>query len=383
MRAHSTTVDPKCDILSIPDVVLGAGEAMRRREFIAFVGCTVAARPVAARAQQPAMPVIGFLHASSPATYSVFVDAFRLGLRETGYIEGQNVMIEFRWAESHNDRLPALVADLVQRNVKVIVAIPNATALATKAATATIPIVFESGADPVAAGLVTSLNRPGGNITGITNLSVGLIEKQIEIMRQILPNASAFGVLLNPTAQATFPSFASGAQSAATKLGVQVQILKASSPGEIELAFDTAAKERMGAVIASSDPLFVAQRDQIVALAVRTAIPAIHVFREFALAGGLMSYGTQLADAYRLTGIYVGRILNGEKPSDLPVQQSTKVELFINLRTAKALGIAIPLSLLGRADEVRRHGLAACCARAAARANAERRRTHTVLPPRF
>jgi putative tryptophan/tyrosine transport system substrate-binding protein len=325
---------------------------VRRREFIGLVGGAAAVWPFEAHAQQPAMPVIGFLHASSPATYSVFVDAFRLGLRETGYIEGQNVMIEFRWAESHNDRLPALVADLVQHNVKVIVAIPNATALAAKAATATIPIVFESGADPVAAGLVTSLNRPGGNITGITNLSVGLIEKQIEIMRQILPNASAFGVLLNPTAQATFPPFASGAQSAATKLGVQVQILKASSPGEIELAFDTAAKEGSGAVIASSDPLFVAQRDQIVALAARTAIPAIHVFREFALAGGLMSYGTQLADAYRLTGIYVGRILNGEKPNDLPVQQAVKVELVINLKIAKALGMTIPLALLARADEV-------------------------------
>ena len=325
---------------------------MRRREFLRLLAGATAAWPFAAGAQQPAVPVIGFLHASSPATYSVFVDAFRQGLRETGYIEGQNVRIEFRWAESHNDRLPSLVADLLQQNVRVIVAIPNAGALAAKAATATIPIVFESGADPVAAGLVTSLNRPGGNITGITNLSVGLIEKQIEIMRQIVPNASAFGVLLNPTAQATFPSFASGAQSAATKLGVQVQILKAGNPGEIERAFETAAKERIGAVIASSDPVFVAQRDQIVALAARTAIPAIHVFREFALAGGLMSYGTQLADAYRLTGIYAGRVLNGEKPADLPVQQAVKVEMVINLKTAKALGVTIPLALLGRADQV-------------------------------
>jgi putative tryptophan/tyrosine transport system substrate-binding protein len=294
----------------------------------------------------------GFLGAASPVPFTVFVDAFRQGLRETGYIEGQNTRIEFRWAEGHNDRLPALAADLVQRRVSVIVAIPSAPALAAKVATATIPIVFESGIDPVAAGLVVSLNRPGGNITGITNLSVGLIEKQVEIMRQVVPNATAFGVLLNPTTQATFPAFASGARAAATTQGVKVQILKAGNVREIDLAFETAVNERMGAVVVSSDPLFVAQEEQIVALAARTAMPAIHAFREFAAAGGLMSYGAQLTDAWHLTGIYAGRILNGEKPADLPVQQAVKVELVVNLKTAKALDVTIPLALLGRADEV-------------------------------
>jgi putative tryptophan/tyrosine transport system substrate-binding protein len=324
---------------------------MRRRDFIAWLGAAVT-WPIAARTQQTGMPVIGFLHAGSPVPFAVFVDAFRQGLRETGYIEGQNTTIEFRWAEDHNDRLPALVADLVQHHVSVIVAIPAAPALAAKTATATIPIIFQSGVDPIAAGLVVSLNRPGGNITGIANLSIGLIEKQIEIMRQVVPNATAFGVLLNPTAQATFPAFASGAQAAATTQGVKVQILKAGNAREIDLAFETAAKERMGAVVVSSDSLFITQEEQIVALAARAAMPAIHVFREFAASGGLMSYGTQLTDAFRLTGIYAGRILNGEKPADLPVQQATKVELVINLKTAKTLGLAIPLPLLGRAEQV-------------------------------
>jgi putative tryptophan/tyrosine transport system substrate-binding protein len=325
---------------------------MRRRDFIKVVASSAITWPLAARGQQPTMPVIGFLNAASSAPFALFVDAFRRGLRETGYIEGQNTTIEFRWAEGHNDRLPALVADLVQRHVSVIVAIPSQSALAAKAATGTIPIVFEAGIDPVAAGLVVSLNRPGGNITGIANLSIGLIEKQIEIMRQVASNTTAFGVLLNPTSQATFPAFASGAQAAATSQGVNVRILKAGNAREIDLAFETAAKERMGAVVVSSDPLFVTQEEQIVALAARTTMPAIHAFPEFVAAGGLMSYGPQLTDAYRLTGIYAGRILNGEKPADLPVQQAVKVELVVNLKTAKALGVTIPLALLGRADEV-------------------------------
>src|SRR5215469_13397405 len=324
---------------------------MQRRDFIKIVASSAITRPLAAQAQQPALPVIGFVHASSPAQFGAFVDAFRQGLRETGYIEGQNVTIEFRWAENHNERVPALIADLVQRHPSVLVAAPTVPALAAKAATATVPIVFECGVDPVAAGLVVSLNRPGGNITGIANLSIGLIEKQIEIMREVIPNATRFGVLLNPAAQ-TFPSFESGVQAAAAAQGVQVQILTAGNTGEIELAFETAAKERMGAVIASSDPVFLTQRDQIVALATRTAMPVIHAFREYAFAGGLMSYGPQLTDAFRLTGIYAGRILNGEKPADLPVQQAVKVELVVNLKTAKALGVTIPLALLGRADEV-------------------------------
>jgi putative ABC transport system substrate-binding protein len=325
---------------------------MRRRDFIKVVASSAVTWPFAAHGQQPALPVIGFVHASSPtAQFGAFVDAFRQGLKETGYIEGQNVTIEFRWAENHNERVPALIADLVQRHPSVLVAAPSVPALAAKAATATVPIVFECGVDPVAAGLVVSLNRPGGNITGIANLSIGLIEKQIEIMREVIPKATAFGALLNPTAQ-TFPLYESDVQTAAAAQGVQVQILKAGNTGEIELAFETAGKERMGAVIISSDPVFLTQRDQIVALATRTAMPNIHAFREYALAGGLMSYGPQLTDAYRLTGIYAGRILNGEKPGDLPVQQAVKVELVVNLKTAKALGVTIPLALLGRADEV-------------------------------
>jgi putative ABC transport system substrate-binding protein len=324
---------------------------MIRREFITLLG-GAAAWPVTARAQQAGMPVVGFLNAASPAEWVRFLTAFRRGLKETGFIEGQNVTVEFRWAEGRYDRLPELAADLVQRRVTILVATGGTTsALAAKAATTTIPIVFSTGGDPVELGLVASLSRPGGNSTGVSLLTNALMGKRLEILREVVPKALVIGVLLNPNS-ATAQSQLDDAQKAARTINQQLHILHASSERDFETVFASIVQARIGALIVSADPFFSSRRDQLVALADRERIPAIYEWREYAEAGGLMSYGSDLADGYRQVGTYVGRILKGDKPSDLPVVQSTKIEFVLNLKTARSLGLTIALPLLGRADEV-------------------------------
>jgi ABC-type uncharacterized transport system substrate-binding protein len=322
---------------------------MRRREFISLItGAT--AWPLAVRAQQPAMPVVGFLHGASPDGYAPMVTAFHQGLKEAGYVEGHNVAIEYRWAEGHNDRLPALAADLVRRQVAGIVTGGTPPAFAAKAATSTIPIVFSVGIDPVRAGLVASLNRPGGNVTGVAVLTVELAAKRVQLLHELLPTASVIAVLFNPTSPLTEPE-TSVVQDAARSLGLELRVLNASTESEIDKAFRTLVELRAGALIVSVDPFLTNHRAQIVALAARHAVPAIYGVREFAIAGGLMSYGNDLADAYRQEGIYAGKILSGAKPADLPVQQVVRVEFVINLKTAKTLGLTFPNTLLGSADE--------------------------------
>jgi putative ABC transport system substrate-binding protein len=326
---------------------------MRRREFIALLG-GAAAWPLAARAQQAAMPVIGFLHPQSANASAHFVSAFRQGLKEGGYIEGQNIAIEFRWAEGRNDQLPAMAADLVRRQVAVIAAISPSAAVAAKSVTTTIPIVFQSGSDPVELGLVTSLNRPGGTITGISRLATALVPKLLELLHEAAPNADNIAFLMNPASvNAEAKTREAQAAAAARSLGLkQLVILTAGTATEIDSAFATMAERRANALLIGQDILFNNQVEQLAALALRNKVPAIYSLREFAAAGGLMSYGASLADQYRLVGVYVGRILKGEKPGDLPVQQATKVELIINLKTAHTLGLSVPVPLLGRADEV-------------------------------
>jgi putative ABC transport system substrate-binding protein len=322
---------------------------MRRREFISLItGAT--AWPLAVRAQQPALPVVGFLHGASPDGYAPMVTAFHQGLKEAGYVEGHNVAIEYRWAEGHNDRLPALAADLVRRQVAGIVTGGTPPAFAAKAATSTIPIVFSVGIDPVRAGLVASLNRPGGNVTGVAVLTVELAAKRVQLLHELLPTASVIAVLFNPTSPLTEPE-TSVVQDAARSLGLELHVLNASTESEIDKAFRTLVELRAGALIVSVDPFLTNHRAQIVALAARHAVPAIYGVREFAIAGGLMSYGNDLADAYRQEGIYAGKILSGAKPADLPVQQVVRVEFVINLKTAKTLGLTFPNTLLGSADE--------------------------------
>jgi putative tryptophan/tyrosine transport system substrate-binding protein len=324
---------------------------MRRREVIAGLGSAVA-WPVGVRAQRAAMPMVGFLSPNREPGEPHLMAAFRQGLREGAYVEGRNVEILYRWAEDRNDRLPPLAADLVRRQVAVIVT-PGGTpaTLAAKAATQTIPIVFAVGGDPVELGLVQSLNRPGGNLTGITTRTAEAASKPLELLHELVPASDLFAVLVNPTNR-TIALEVEELQVAARVLGVRLLILDTSSQGDIEAAFATLVRERSGALVISSDNLFLTQRDQIVALAARYSVPAILQYREFAAAGGLMSYGTDLSDSNRQVGVYTGRILNGEKPADLPVQQATKVQLTINMKTAKALGITFPTALLVRADEV-------------------------------
>ena len=324
---------------------------MRRREFITLIGGEMAAWPRAARTQQPAMPVIGFLLGASPEAYAPMMTAFRQGLKEAGYVEGHNVAIEYRWAEGHYDRLPALAADLVRRQVAEIVTGGTPAALAAKAASSTIPIVILVGIDPVQIGLVASLNRPGGNVTGLAGLAVEVAAKQLEVLHELLRTSAAVALLVNPNNPVTEPE-TKGVRDAARSLGLQLHVLDASTEGEIDAAFEKLIELRAGGLVVSVDAFLTSQRDQIVALAARHAVPAIYGVREFAAAGGLMSYGIDLADAYRQVGIYAGKILKGAKPADLPVQQVARVEFVINLKTAKTLGLTFPITLLGRADEV-------------------------------
>jgi len=325
---------------------------MRRREFITLLGGAAAAWPLAARAQQSAMPVIGFLNGGSRTAYAPEVEAFWQGLKEAGYVEGQNVTTEYRWAGDQYDRLPSLAADLVQQKVTVIAATSTPAALAAKAATSTVPIVFTTGGDPIKLGLVASLGRPGGNVTGSTQLSVEVGPKRLELARELFPGATTFALLVNP-ANPLAATVSKDLEAAADTLGMRLHVLHASTEADFEAAFATAAQLRAAAlVIGTTDPMFGSHAAQLGALALRHSVPAIYFRREFAAAGGLMSYGASITETYRLAGLYAGRILKGEKPADLPVVQSTKVELILNLKTAKALGITVPLPLSGRADEV-------------------------------
>jgi putative tryptophan/tyrosine transport system substrate-binding protein len=324
---------------------------MKRRVFITLLG-GAAAWPLAARAQQTALPVVGFLSSTSSDRDAGRLRAFRQGLSETGFVEGQNVAIEYRWAEDQNDRLPALAADLVSRRVAVIATAGDVFGMvAAKAATTTIPIVFVTGRDPVELGLVASLSRPGGNLTGVTTLSTELEPKRLELLHEAVPTATTIGVLVNPTSR-NVEVLTRNLRAAAGTLGLKLQILNACTESELDNVFATLIQLRAGGLVIGTDALFISQSERLAALSVRHAVPAIFQFRAFAAAGGLMSYGEgSIADFYRQSGVYTGRILKGEKPADLPVQQSTKVELIINLKTAKALGLTFPLSLLGRADE--------------------------------
>jgi putative tryptophan/tyrosine transport system substrate-binding protein len=324
---------------------------MRRRDFITLLGGGAVPWPVAARAQQPTMPVIGFLSSRGPADSTNVLAAFHQGLNEAGYIEGRNVAIEYRWANGQYDRLPALAADLVGRQVTVIAAIGSPSAPAAKATTTTIPIVFIIGFDPVEVGLVTSLARPGGNLTGVTVLGVELGSKRLELLHELVPAANIVAALVNPNTPAA-ETQSMDLQTAARALGLKLHVLHASTERDFDTVFATLLQLGAGGLVVGNDTFFSTRSEQLAALALRHAMPAIFQYREFAAAGGLMSYGGNLTDNYRLTGVYTGRILKGEKPADLPVMQSTKVELIVNLKTAKVLGLTLPLSLLGRADEV-------------------------------
>ena len=325
---------------------------MTRRAFITLLG-GAAVWPLAARAQQPALPVVGFLHGASPNPYARFLPGFHQGLKETGYTEGANVAVEYRWAEDRYDRLPALAADLVDRRVTVIAAAGSTpAALAAKAATTTIPIVFLVGVDPVVSGLVASLARPGGNLTGVTNLTAEVGPKRLEMLHAVVPTAITIALLVNPKSPDLSEPQSQELQVAAGRLGLQLHVLNASTEQEIDTAFTTLVQLRAGGLVIGGDVLFSGRAEQLGALALRHRVPAIFQYPEFTAAGGLMSYGSDLRDFLRLGGLYTGRILKGEKPADLPVQQATKVELLINLKTANALGLTMPTALLVRADEV-------------------------------
>jgi putative tryptophan/tyrosine transport system substrate-binding protein len=325
---------------------------MRRREFITLVG-GLTAWPLAARAQQPAMPVVGFINAAAAQSYKQQLAAFLKGLEETGYVDGKNVMIEYRWAEEQNDRLPAMAADLVRRQVAVIAATSSPAALAAKAATTAIPIIFETGVDPIKMGLVNNLARPGGNVTGVTQSNVEMAPKRLQLLHELLPAARVIALLVNPALTLPSAEAVTGEVStAASTLGLELQVLNVTSESDIKAAFVKAVQIGAGGMVVVSSALFVGQTENLAVLALQHAMPTIYQFHRFAAAGGLVSYGSEITEAYRLAGIYTGRVLKGDKPADLPVQQATKVELIINLRTAKALGITVPNTLIGRADKV-------------------------------
>jgi putative tryptophan/tyrosine transport system substrate-binding protein len=325
---------------------------MKRREFITLLGGAAAAWPLAAGAQQPAIPVIGFLHSGSRESVSQDVPNFRQGLDETGFVEGRNVAIEYRWADGQYDRLSALAADLVRYPVAVIAACAtSAPGLAAKTATSVIPIVFQTGADPVLDGLVTSMNRPGGNITGVTRLSVTLAPKRLELLHELAPRASAIGLLINPTNPRS-RLVVQQMEQPARALGVSLHVLEAATEGELDSVFASLGQMGIGALLVAQEPSYFRWRERITALAARHAIPATYGQRDYAVAGGLVSYDASVSDSYRQVGVYVGRILKGVKPADLPVMQPIKFEIIINLKTAKSLGLEIPDKLLARADEV-------------------------------
>ena len=323
---------------------------MKRRDFITLLS-GAAAWPLAARAQQPVLPVIGWLHSGSPGPYGRILAAFRQGLKEAGYVEGQNATIEYRWAHGQYERLPALAAELIHRPVAVLAATSTPAALAAKAATTTVPTVFTTAFNPMELGLVASLSRPGGNITGASQLNVEIGPKRLELVRELIPTATIVGLLVNPT-NPVARALSRDLEAAAPTLGLQLDILHASTERDIDNAFATLVQRRASALVIVADPFFVSQSEQLGALTLRHAVPSIFQYPEFVDAGGLMSYSGSNADSYRWAGNYSGRILKGEKPADLPVQQSTKVELIINLKTAKALGLVVPTTLLARADEV-------------------------------
>ena len=324
---------------------------MKRRAFITLLG-GAAGWPFATRAQQPAMPVVGFLSSGSPQPYAHVIGEFRQGLKEVGYVEGQNIAIEYRWAEEQYDRLPVLAAELVRRQVAVIAATGSPCAFAAKAATTTIPIVFEIGFDPVPVGLVASLHRPSGNLTGVTNLGVEVAVKQLSLLHELVPTATTFALLVNPTDRILAETLLQEVLQAAGTLGLQLYVLHANTERDFDTVFATMAQRQADALVIGADSFFVSRSKQLAAFAVRYAIPASFYFREFVVAGGLMSYGGSVTAAHRLAAVYVGRIINGDKPTDLPVLQPTKFELVINLKTAKALGLTVPPRLLARADAV-------------------------------
>jgi putative ABC transport system substrate-binding protein len=325
---------------------------MRRREFITLVGGAAAAWPLAARAQQPPMPVIGFVGSDSADQYAVLLRAFRLGLKATGFIEGQNLAIEYRWAEGRNGKLPELTADLVRRQVAVIVAPTTPSVLAAKAATTTIPIVFFTAGDPIDLGFVKSLSRPDSNLTGATTLTLEVGPKWLQLLHEMVPTATSLALLINPTSPNLAETQSRDLQAAARSQGLQLHVLRASTEQEFETAFSSVVQLRAGGLVISSDSFFFSRSAQLAKLAIRHAIPTIFGFREFVAAGGLMSYGGTLTESFRWVGVYTGRILKGEKLANLPVQQSTKIELFINLKTAETLGLEVPPTLLTRADDV-------------------------------
>ena len=325
---------------------------MRRREFVSLLGAATA-WPLAAYGQQAAkLPILGFVGSDSPDPYAIRLRAFRLGLKATGFTDGQNVAIEYRWAEGHNDKLPALTADLVARQVAVIVAPTTPSVLAAKAATKTIPIVFFTAGDPVDLGLVASLSRPDSNLTGATTLTLEVGPKWLQLMHEMVPNATSLALLINPTSPNLAQTQSRDLQAAARSRGLQLHVLRASTEQEFDTVFASVSQLRAGGLVIGSDSFFFSRSDQLAALAVRHAVPTIFGFREFVAAGGLMSYGGSLTESFRWVGVYAGRILKGEKLASLPVQQSTRIELFINLKTAQALGLEVPPTLLTRADDV-------------------------------
>jgi putative tryptophan/tyrosine transport system substrate-binding protein len=326
---------------------------MHRRDFIKVIAGSAAAWPLAARAQQSAMPVVGFVNPASPQSYAPQLSGFLKGLSETGYVDGRNVAIEYRWAEGQNDRLPALAADLVHRQVAVIAATTTPAALAAKAATTTIPIVFETGDDPVKLGLVASMSRPGGNVTGVTQLNVMVVPKRLQLLHELVPTASVSALLVDPSVPTLAESSTKEVQAAARILGLELHVLNASTERDFDAVFAKLIQLRAGGLLIGPGAFFTSRGEQLAALALHHAVPMISSgARAFVVGGGLLSYGADVTDAYRLTGNYTGRVLKGEKPADLPVQQATKIEMYINLKTAKALGVNVPNTLIGRADEV-------------------------------